>query len=176
VPTLDTSGDRWRVIDGLGGMYRVSDTGQVYSLQTKNFIKSFVGHDGYVQYKLSYDSKPVNAKGHRLVMNAFVGKKNLCIDHINGIKTDNRLENLEYVSKRENTIRHHKRKNGYIGTVENGKYKVGVTRNKKKFYIGIYDTPEQAEAAYKEFIAKEGDREFQVNQQVIKRNLSSGGQ
>ena len=42
---------------------------------------------------------------HQIVMLAFIGKSNLCINHKNGIKTDNRLENLEYCTNSEN-IRH----------------------------------------------------------------------
>lgn len=46
---------------------------------------------------------------HRLVGYAFLGlTKKLILDHVNGVKDDNRLENLEIVTYRENTIRRYK--------------------------------------------------------------------
>lgn len=44
---------------------------------------------------------------HRLVKRAFHGPSALQVDHINGIKHDNRLENLDYVTPKENMRRFH---------------------------------------------------------------------
>jgi len=49
-------------------------------------------------------------KVHRLMMLTFVGSSNLQVNHINGLKTDNRLENLEYCTASQNQI--HAYKNG----------------------------------------------------------------
>lgn len=57
---------------------------------------------GYFCLVISYKKKRVTEKVHRLVMKAFVGPSDLLVNHKNGIKTDNRLENLEYCTSQEN--------------------------------------------------------------------------
>ena len=65
---------------------------------------------GYVHVRLVKDRHYVLYKVHQLVGEAFLGynrknDENLVIDHLNGIKHDNRLENLEVVSRSENSRR-----------------------------------------------------------------------
>jgi hypothetical protein len=59
---------------------------------------------GYVTYHLSKDGQSRDLRAHRLVWEAFNGsiRKGLEINHRNGIKTDNRLVNLETLTKSEN--------------------------------------------------------------------------
>lgn len=54
---------------------------------------------------LSKNGKGNTKRVHRLVANAFLGESNLQIDHIDGNKQNNRLDNLEYVTPKENTNR-----------------------------------------------------------------------
>lgn len=60
---------------------------------------------GYLEVSIKHNGKRVKALVHRLVGVAFVPgyKDNLSINHINGIKTDNCPENLEWVTLAENT-------------------------------------------------------------------------
>lgn len=55
-----------------------------------------------------------NIPVHRLIMLTFVWSSELQVDHINWIKCDNRLENLEYVTSAENTLRVRQNKNKFI--------------------------------------------------------------
>ena len=83
--------------------YLVSDQGEVASLKRGWNIRT-PKHDGrYLFINLRQDGKSYNRKVHRLVMETFAGESKLTVNHKNGIKTDNRLENLEYVSNKENT-------------------------------------------------------------------------
>ena len=66
-------------------------------------MKLYVNPHGYAQVNLRQLSKSRSMKVHRLVMLAFKGDSELFVNHKNGIKTDNRLENLEYVTAKENT-------------------------------------------------------------------------
>ena len=74
-------------------------------------------HDGlgYLQVKLYKNGKPKHWKVHRLVMMAFVGipPRNSEVNHKNGNKHDNTLQNLEYVTHEENVK--HAVKNGLWG-------------------------------------------------------------
>lgn len=83
--------------------YLVNELGEIYSKRKKRFLNpSFT--KGYLQVKLSINKIQKAYKVHRLVMLTFQGYSNLAINHKNGIKHDNRLENLEYCTNKENTI------------------------------------------------------------------------
>lgn len=100
----------WKDIVGYEGLYQVSNLGNVKSFKKdKNgiLLKPGKNTSGYL-YVILY--KNINKKCitiHRLVMLAF--KKNIFnkleINHINGIKTDNTVENLEWCTCSEN-IKH----------------------------------------------------------------------
>jgi hypothetical protein len=57
---------------------------------------------GYAYIRLQTESGGKTFQVHRLVMLAFVGPSDLQVNHKNGIKHDNRLANLEYVTNAEN--------------------------------------------------------------------------
>jgi len=80
--------------------YKVYSDGSVLGLRGK-FVKPYKSNTGYD--RIGIDGKKVSV--HRLVMALFIGESELDVNHINGVKTDNRLENLEYVSRKEN-IKH----------------------------------------------------------------------
>jgi len=100
--------EEWRIIPDFTD-YAVSNYGGVKRIVVDRMnrrlktLKSAVGRDGYIQAALCRGGKSHTKTIHRLVLNAFVGKKeNLQCNHINGIKTDNRLENLEWVTMSTN--------------------------------------------------------------------------
>lgn len=102
----------WKDIAGYEGLYMVSNLGRVKSLPratTKGqIIKPYIStHNGYCYASLSKNNKRTSKRIHGLVMKAFVGmpENGMVIDHIDGDKTNNRLDNLEYVSLSENMQR-----------------------------------------------------------------------
>lgn len=98
----------WKDIPGYEGYYQVSNTGKVKSLdgyykRKYPIILKPSLHRGYYRVVLCVDQNRKSIHVHQLVMLAFTGEPNgLQINHINGIKTDNRLCNLEYVTQSEN--------------------------------------------------------------------------
>lgn len=90
--------------------YSIDADGNVYNNITSRKLKPFYNPDGYVLYKLYKDKKAYTLKAHRLVALTFIPNPDnkAQVNHINGNKEDNRVENLEWVTKSENQIHAHK--------------------------------------------------------------------
>ena len=86
--------------------YEVSNLGGVRNAHTGMKIRPFLDKDGYHLVHLYYKGGHKNQFVHRLVALAFVPgwRKEFEVNHKNGVKTDNRAENLEWVTHRENCI------------------------------------------------------------------------
>lgn len=94
----------WKNIDGFDGAYQVSNLGRVrhlYKTRDCIILVPWKTYNGYSQISLG-SRKRVSV--HRLVAEAFCEMKPGCtqVNHINGIKTDNRAENLEWVTASKN--------------------------------------------------------------------------
>jgi hypothetical protein len=76
------------------------------------------------------------------------------IDHINGDKTDNRIDNLREATHAQNQQNKGKAQNntsGYTGVTfdkAKNKWKAAIYKDRKRYHLGYYDTPEEAHAAY----------------------------
>lgn len=122
----------WRNIAGYEGLYQVSNLGRVKSLPRmkinkligKHFVKEKImklhlSSSGYLSVGLTKNGKQVGYRVHRLVAQAFIPNLNNKeeVNHINGVKVDNRVENLEWCTSSENTI--HAMRTGLI-TIRRG--------------------------------------------------------
>jgi len=94
----------WKTIKGYEGRYLVSNEGNIMNCYTGNLIKCQLDRYGYLLVNLTSQFGRKTHLVHRIVAHAFIEKPIGFneINHINEIKTDNRVENLEWVSHREN--------------------------------------------------------------------------
>lgn len=110
--------EEWKDIEGFEGMYQVSNLGNVRSVERlvnyKNIGKALKSSKtlipkktkaGYYELILSNGNIRKCVRIHRLVAEAFIANPNNypVINHINGVKTDNRVENLEWCTVQYNT-------------------------------------------------------------------------
>lgn len=101
--------EEWRDIEGYEGKYQISNLDNVKSLnycntkKAKN-LKHIKDKDGYLLVCLSKNGSKKLFKVHRLVAEAFLDNPNNFpqVNHKNEVKTDNRVENLEWTTREKN--------------------------------------------------------------------------
>lgn len=93
--------------------YQIDDEGNVYNTKTKIMLKGSIGENGYKYYRLSKNNKKKMFYAHRLVAEAFIDNPNNLpvVNHIDGNKLNNKVDNLEWVSYSENTKLWHQNQN-----------------------------------------------------------------
>lgn len=118
----------WKPIKGYEGLYEISSLGRVKSLERyvannggkylikERILKPTKNQYGYLYVVISKNNINKHKLIHRLVAETFISNKHSkrTINHINGIKTDNTLENLEWCTHKENIQK----------AWENGLYKI----------------------------------------------------
>lgn len=101
-------GEEWRDIEGYEGLYQVSNLARVRSLQRQKtrIIKPEIIHTGYLRVTLYKSGKTKSHYVHILVAQAFIpnpeNKKQ--VNHIDGNKQNNCIDNLVWVTPSENII------------------------------------------------------------------------
>jgi hypothetical protein len=156
----------WFPVKGYEGLYEITKCGKVKSLdkirigvQTRHYkgkniaiVKSGVGYLSVVLFKEGLKKRWLL---HRLVATTFLHNPDSkeYVNHIDKNKKNNCVDNLEWVSNIENNCHMQQDRNNtskYPGVylhIDKKKYKSQINHNGKRFYLGTFDTEQDAYAA-----------------------------
>jgi hypothetical protein len=160
----------WKPIIGFEELYEISSLGKVKSLsriiirnsiknnfnKKESFLKPSLSKVGYFTVILCKNNLRITKKVHQLVAESFLGHipcgYKLVVNHKNFIRTDNRVDNLEIITQRENANRKHLRSSSkYTGVCWDKhakKWKSNITINGKSKHIGNFNNEKEASIAY----------------------------
>jgi hypothetical protein len=158
----------YKDIVGYEGIYQVSNMGNVKSLSriilirgkyssksTERILKACANSNGYLTVNL-YNNSKINKKVHQIVAETFLNHIpcgfELVVNHKDFNKTNNKTDNLEIVTTRENANRKHLVSTSkYVGVSFNKSFNKWVSQifvNGKPKYLGYYNTEIDAHNAY----------------------------
>ena len=127
--------------------YLIYEDGRVYNKKFKRFLKPRLNRGGYLRIGIrKKDTKQKHFTIHKLIALHYIPNidNKPCIDHINRIKTDNRIENLRWATHSENAINRNKTIKGtLIRKSRFGTFKIIFRRN-TLYYIKTTKTFEEA--------------------------------
>ena len=158
--------EEWRSINCYIN-YQVSNVGRVRNSKTGRILKPNLGSNGYFMVGLSKNGGVKTHMIHQLVAREFLRNPNdkPCIDHIDGNKTNNSLDNLRLCSYSQNNRNSSKRENtssiykGVCWDKSLDKWKAQIQINGGQNHLGLFTNEKEAAQAYNEK-AKELFKEF----------------
>jgi hypothetical protein len=163
--------EEWRDVPGYEGLYQVSNMGRVYSLPKKwisgnggvgghsgKFLKPRIKEKEYLQITFCKNGKMKSFEMQQIVAMAFLNHipcgHNVIVDHIDENPSNNKLENLQLLTQRGNTLRIKKGK-GYTSDFKGAYWhKAGngwaskIVLNNDRIYLGLFKKEEHAAKAY----------------------------
>ena len=148
----------WKDVVGYKGLYQVSNLGRIKSLprngtvKTDVYLKAKDNGKGYMQVLLRNGNSKTKYV-HILVAESFLdyiaNKGVICVDHINSIKNDNKLENLRVITPRENVSRHNRSNTNTTGVYKvRNKYRAIISVKNTRYDLGYFDNVESAKLSY----------------------------
>lgn len=158
----------WKDIEGYEGLYQVSNLGRVRSLDrysirkdgSKVFAKGVlfskrICNKGYFMVDFRKDYKKKSFRVHQLVAMAFLNHKpsghKIVVDHIDNNRANNKLNNIQVITARENVSKERRGRSIYTGVCfrkDRNRWEAYITINKKRKRLGMHKTEIEASNAY----------------------------
>jgi hypothetical protein len=146
----------WKNIKGYNEDYQISNLGRVKSLKygkEKILKQGYSGNPKYPAVTLSINRIQKKEKVHQLVAIAFLNHKKqghkLVVNHIDFDVNNNRLDNLEVVTNRENcNLKHKKSTSKYTGVYLINEWRATIQINGKQKHLGSFKNEYDAHLAY----------------------------
>jgi hypothetical protein len=132
-------------------------TGLIDQPDKKKTGRPSLNNNGYAVVNITVDGTPKRFLAHRVAWFLHYGTDPgvMQVDHINGNRADNRIENLRLVSHAENchnqAVSTSRKKTGLplgVYLAANGGFRASITVDGREQYLGVFDTPDQASNAY----------------------------
>jgi hypothetical protein len=147
----------WKDIIGYEGHYQISRNGEIRNKKNQ-ILKSRVGKRGYYQIDLQKNGNRKNCYIHQLLAIVFLGHipdglKSI-VDHIDGNKLNNKLDNLQIINHRQNITKSINKNttsskyNGVTWDKHNNKWKSQIRINGVSKHLGHFTDEYQAHIAY----------------------------
>lgn len=157
----DKMKELWKSIKEFDGLYEVSNMGQVRNSQKGNLLKPHRNTVGYLQVCLTKDNRSYFRCIHKLVAEAFVDNARHCneVNHIDENKENNRADNLEWCTHRENIMH---------GTCVDRAVKTRQANRPPKKVLAIF--PDNSTHCYRS--VKDASKELGINEKCIRTVLS----
>lgn len=158
----------WKDIEGFEGLYQVNNLGRIKALKKlskgngrnqskliwrkERLLKPNIS-GFYFMVKLSKNEESKSFTLHRLIAQSFLGDHpGMNVDHKDNNQLNNNIENLQWITSRENATKDKKGSSKYSGVClhkTTKKWEAYVMHNSIKKYLGIFDTEEKASERYK---------------------------
>jgi hypothetical protein len=148
----------WKDIPNYEGLYQVSNLGRVRIFKNGKYsIRKNGTSRGYLNITLSLNRTRKTFLVHKLVAICFLnhvpdGTQKLVVDHINDNARDNRLENLQVITSRENVC---KKQGNYTSKYKGvcwhkatRKWRAKLSVKYKSYWLGVFNTEEEASEVY----------------------------
>jgi hypothetical protein len=121
-------------------------TGKVYGVRGKEILRKSKGYIdiSVVDEDFKYNNKMYHLAGHHFIYYSVHKKVVDYIDHINGIRDDNRIDNLRSVTNQQNAF--NTKAKGYYR--HRNKWMAYIALNGKMKNLGCFDTEQEAHGAY----------------------------
>jgi len=150
----------YRAIPGYEGKYEVSNFGNVKTLSDRyakhRILKPGISSGGYYNVGLTKDNKRNNFTNHQLVAMAFLNHKpnnyQIVVDHIDGNKLNNYIDNLQLITNRYNCSKDKiDCTSNYTGIVwhkQRNKWQSQIRINSKQIHLGTFEDEMMASEMY----------------------------
>ena len=118
-------------------------SGKVFGVKGNEIIRKI---DGYVNIHITHCGKDYKLKAHQLAYYIEYGKIVEQIDHKDGDRSNNKIDNLREVTHQQNQFNRNAK--GYSFNKKLKKYRAYITTDKVQLHLGYYNTEQEARKAY----------------------------